>query len=128
MKNRRQIRRYIMKCDTKELHTKIKFFTNKIILNREKRLSHERKTNKKHLYILCICTMHLFVFINVNSLPLYISRKYCYPITDHSTCFSAIPAESSFNVCAVSYTHLDVYKRQPMIRVISIITLYSFHI
>ena len=44
---------------------------------------------------------------------------YCHDITEHATCFSAIPVEPGCNVCmcAVSYTHLDVYKRQLYSRV-----------
>ena len=59
-------------------------------------------------------------------------NKYCYDITDQSTCLSNVPEECRCNACgerafdafrgrrlvdadcvkAVSYTHLDVYKRQ----------------
>ena len=38
-------------------------------------------------------------------------------LQDNATCFSAIPTEPAYN--AVSYTHLDVYKRQSLRSVLS---------
>ena len=53
-----------------------------------------------------------FVYVHAVRLRLY-RYPYCYNITEHATCFRL----SQWNpavmcVCAVSYTHLDVYKRQ----------------
>ena len=44
--------------------------------------------------------------------------RYCYLITEQSTCLASVPEEFGCNVCgvrAVSYTHLDVYKRQMLV-------------
>ena len=51
----------------------------------------------------------------LNSKKYCLFQKYCYTVTEHYACFSAIPVEPGCNVCvctSVSYTHLDVYKRQ----------------
>ena len=65
----------------------------------------------------------------------FIKSEYCYDIAEQSTCFSDVTVECDSNVCVrglnmrsrdfsrpVSYTHLDVYKRQTYKKVIVLST------
>ena len=52
-----------------------------------------------------VITFKSFVLLFRGS-PNFSVQLFCFTMTQQSTCFSAIPAERGYNVCAVSYTHL----------------------